>query len=79
MLTDWSVNTPASSPPQEGFSGLIERVTFHSEETGFAVLRVKVKSHRELVTVGSPCVRQRGRVDNNSGQLGAGQRARAAI
>src|SRR6266436_93928 len=51
MLTDWSVNTPASSPPQEGFSGLIERITFHSEETGFAVLRVKVKGHRELVTV----------------------------
>src|SRR6476646_4349147 len=51
MLTDWSVNTPALSPPQEGFSGLIERVTFHSEETGFAVLRVKVKGHRELVTV----------------------------
>jgi ATP-dependent exoDNAse (exonuclease V) alpha subunit len=51
MLTDWSVNTPPSSPPQEGFSGLIERVTFHSEETGFAVLRVKVKGHRELVTV----------------------------
>ena len=48
MLTDWSVNT---SPPQEGFSGLIERVTFHSEETGFAVLRVKVKGHREFVTV----------------------------
>jgi len=51
MLTDWSVNTPPSSPPQEGFSGLIERVTFHSEEAGFAVLRVKVKGHRELVTV----------------------------
>jgi hypothetical protein len=48
MLTDWSVNT---SPPQEGCSGLIERVTFHSDETGFAVLRVKVKGHRELVTV----------------------------
>src|SRR5271167_1429759 len=51
MLTDWSVNTPPSSPPQEGFSGLIERITFHSEEAGFAVLRVKVKGHRELVTV----------------------------
>ena len=51
MLTDRSVNTPPSSPPQEGFSGLIERVTFHSEETGFAVLRVKAKGHRELVTV----------------------------
>src|SRR6516165_1935932 len=51
MLTDWSVNTPASSLPQEGFSGLIERITFHSEETGFAVLRVKVKGHPELMTV----------------------------
>ena len=30
---------------------MIERITFHSEETGFAVLRVKVKGHRELVTV----------------------------
>ena len=30
---------------------MIERVTFHSEETGFAALRVKVKGYRELVTV----------------------------
>jgi hypothetical protein len=67
MLTDWSVNTPPPSPPQEGFSGLIERITFHSEETGFAVLRVKVKGHRELVTVVGPCERQRGRVGYCSG------------
>jgi ATP-dependent exoDNAse (exonuclease V) alpha subunit len=50
MLTDWSVNTSPPAPPQEGLSGLIERVIFHSEETGFAVLRVKVKGQRELVT-----------------------------
>jgi len=37
--------------PQDGIAGLIERVTFHSEETGFAVLRVKAKGHRDLVTV----------------------------
>jgi exodeoxyribonuclease V alpha subunit len=30
---------------------LIERVTFHSQETGFVVLRAKVRGHRELVTV----------------------------
>ncbi|MBC8277343.1 MAG: ATP-dependent RecD-like DNA helicase [FCB group bacterium] len=35
----------------ETVSGLIERVTFHSEESGFAVLRVKISGHRELVTV----------------------------
>lgn len=32
-------------------SGLIERVTYHNEETGFCVLRVKAKDHRDLVTV----------------------------
>jgi len=32
-------------------TGLIERVTFHSAETGFAVLRVKVRKHKDLVTV----------------------------
>ena len=37
--------------PEDGLAGLIERVTFHNEETGFAVLRVKVKGRRELATV----------------------------
>ena len=31
--------------------GLVEHVTFFSEETGFCVLRVKAKDHRDLVTV----------------------------
>jgi len=35
----------------EHLSGSVERVTFHSEESGFCVLRVKVKGRRELVTV----------------------------
>ena len=43
---------PTTAPnPEDGLAGLIERVTFHSEETGFAVLRVKVKGRRELATV----------------------------
>ena len=42
---------PSEQQPQDGITGLIERVTFHSEETGFAVLRVKAKGHRDLVTV----------------------------
>ncbi len=37
--------------PREHISGLVERVTFHSEESGFCVLRVKVRSHRDLVTL----------------------------
>jgi exodeoxyribonuclease V alpha subunit len=28
----------------------INRVTFHSEESGFCVLRVKARGHRDLVT-----------------------------
>ena len=31
--------------------GAIERITFHSEETGFCVLRVKVRGKSDLVTV----------------------------
>ena len=37
--------------PQETISGLIERITFHNEETGFCVLKIKVKGHKDLVTV----------------------------
>jgi exodeoxyribonuclease V alpha subunit len=36
---------------REPLSGLVERVTFHSPETGFCVLRVKVRGHRDLVSV----------------------------
>jgi exodeoxyribonuclease V alpha subunit len=32
-------------------AGSIERVTFHSAETGFCVLRIKARGHRDLVTV----------------------------
>ena len=40
-----------SDTPVERLSGSVERVTFHSEESGFCVLRAKVKGERELVTV----------------------------
>jgi exodeoxyribonuclease V alpha subunit len=35
----------------ETISGSIERVTFHSEETGFCVLKTKVRGQRDLVTI----------------------------
>jgi exodeoxyribonuclease V alpha subunit len=35
----------------EEVSGSIERVTFHNDENGFCVLRVKVRGHRDEVTV----------------------------
>jgi hypothetical protein len=52
--------TPAPPPqsipapltqPTEHLTGAVERVTFHSEESGFCVLRVKVRGHKDLVTV----------------------------
>ncbi len=36
---------------REPLAGLIERVTFHNPDSGFCVLRVKVKGHHELVTL----------------------------
>jgi exodeoxyribonuclease V alpha subunit len=43
--------SPKSDIPLERLSGSVERVTFHSEESGFCVLRAKVKGQRELITV----------------------------
>jgi len=41
----------AAARPTETLSGLVERVTFHNAETGFCVLRVKVRGQRDLATV----------------------------
>jgi exodeoxyribonuclease V alpha subunit len=48
MKTPLNVQT---EKPVERLSGSIERVTFHSEESGFCVLRVKVSGRKDLVTV----------------------------
>ncbi|MGB5735568.1 MAG: ATP-dependent RecD-like DNA helicase [Thiohalocapsa sp.] len=37
--------------PLEALAGSIERVTFHGADSGFCVLRVKVRGQRDLVTV----------------------------
>ncbi|WP_418904055.1 hypothetical protein, partial [Cereibacter sphaeroides] len=42
---------PPSDAEGELLAGLVERVTFHSAESGFCVLRVKARGHRDLVTV----------------------------
>jgi exodeoxyribonuclease V alpha subunit len=35
----------------EPISGVIERITFHNEDNGYVVLKVRAPKHRELVTV----------------------------
>ncbi len=53
MASSFSSSQKFSSggPPQERLSGSVERVTFHSEESGFCILRTRVKGRRDLVTV----------------------------
>ncbi len=43
--------TDGSETGQEVLAGLVERVTFHSQENGFCVLRLKARGHRDLITV----------------------------
>jgi len=40
-----------TNTPTEILAGLVERVTFHNEENGFCVLRVKARGQRDLITV----------------------------
>ena len=44
-------SSPGPNTPSEEIAGLVERVTYFNEESGFAVLRVKVRGHRDQVTV----------------------------
>ncbi len=46
-----TADASSAGPGPERLTGSIERVTFHSEETGFAVLKVKVRGRRDLVAV----------------------------
>ncbi|MFM2006214.1 MAG: hypothetical protein RLZZ09_1869 [Pseudomonadota bacterium] len=47
-----AVRSPdGSQQPLERLQGSVERVTFHSEASGFCVLRIKVRGQRDLITV----------------------------
>src|SRR5512134_3089298 len=43
--------TPKPADFRETLAGLVERVTFHNEDSGFCVLRVKARGQRDLVTI----------------------------
>lgn len=45
-----SVSAPTEAP-LDRLSGLVERVTFHSDANGYCVLRLKVKGEQDLVTL----------------------------
>jgi hypothetical protein len=56
-----------STDEKEVLAGLVERVTFHNEENGFCVLRVKVRWQKDFVTV-----------LGHAAAISAGERRRAA-
>jgi len=43
--------TPQPAAVRENLAGLVERVTFHNEDSGLCVLRVKARGQRDLITV----------------------------
>lgn len=45
------VKTQSADSASEVLVGNVERVTFHSDESGFCVLRVKARGQRDLVTI----------------------------
>jgi exodeoxyribonuclease V alpha subunit len=42
---------PSTQPDRAVLAGSVERVTFHNAESGFCVLRIKARAHRDLVTI----------------------------
>src|SRR5579863_9706005 len=47
-MADMAARLQPSS--EEVLAGLVERVTYHNDENGFCVLRIKARGHRDLVT-----------------------------
>ncbi len=41
----------SNAPTVEHLSGSVERITYHSQDSGFCVLKVKVRGQKDLVTV----------------------------
>ncbi len=49
-----SAETPAERaprPPTEHLQGIVERVTYHADDSGYTVARLKVPAHIDLVTI----------------------------
>lgn len=44
-------HTEAPEHPGERLAGTVERITYHNEENGFSVLKIRVKGNRDPVTV----------------------------
>jgi exodeoxyribonuclease V alpha subunit len=45
------INRSAPQPPAEYLQGIVERVTYHSEDSGYTVARLKAPGERDLITI----------------------------
>ena len=43
--------SPSAQPPTETLQGVVERLTYHSEESGYTIARVKAPRTQELITI----------------------------
>ncbi len=43
--------TPPSQPTMEHLQGIVERVTYHAEDSGYTIARLKVSSAHDLMTI----------------------------
>ena len=52
-MSTYKTNTPDNSSvaPQVSLTGVVERITFHSEESGYTVARLQSPRARELTTI----------------------------
>jgi len=45
------INRSAPQLPAEYLQGIVERVTYHSEDSGYTVARLKAPGERDLITI----------------------------
>ena len=52
-MSTYQTNTPdnSSTAPQVSLTGVVERITFHSAESGYTVARLQAPRARELTTI----------------------------
>jgi exodeoxyribonuclease V alpha subunit len=52
-VSTYQTNTPgdSSAAPQVSLTGVVERITFHSAESGYTVARLQSPRARELTTI----------------------------
>lgn len=46
-----STQSDSSVAPQVSLTGVVERITFHSEESGYTVARLQIPRAHDLVTI----------------------------